>query len=288
MKLYTNMITDILSLVCYKNGSYIPIKDAGPSLLDFGFIHSDATYDVIKLVKGSPFLFEDHYQRFLASTKFYDLSLLEKEQLLQVIDNLVRINKIDTGFIWLISWRGTPITGNPRDINSCEKHLVVYIKPYYNFNTTNTANVVLYNKHNRIPDSSFGQQYKNFAWIDLTLAQRYAYSMNADTAILLNAEDCITEGPGFGVGFIFNGVVKVPKKDVLHSVTIKQIERICNRVNIPFEFADIHCTDSFKCDEMFLASTSGGVIPVSMYNGRPLNNHCIINTIQSEYIKSQT
>jgi branched-chain amino acid aminotransferase len=276
-------MTDLTDMTCYKDGQYTALKNAGPSMLDFGFIHSDATYDVMKLVDGKIFLFDDHYDRFFASTMFYDLRTETKEEIAEIVKHLAEVNEVQTGFVWLMSWRGTPKSGNPRDLHSCPKHFVVYIKPYYNFNTDNSATVVLYTGHTRVPDDSFGQQYKNFAWQDLTLAQRHAISKGADTALLLNRDKNITEGPGFGVGFVFNGVVKVPKKDVLHSVTIKQVERICKKLSIPFEYTDINCVDSFKCDEMFLASTSGGVIAVSSYNDIRLTNNNIVKVLQNEY-----
>jgi len=274
---------DMLEMICYKDDQYIVLKDAGPSLLDFGFIHSDATYDVMKLINGKLFLFDDHYDRFSLSTEFYDLENKHKDKILEIINYLASVNNISSGFVWLMSWRGVPTSGNPRDLKSCKKHFVIYVKPYYDFNSDNTASVVLYTGHYRIPDSSFGQQYKNFAWVDLTLAQRYAISQKADTAILVNSENKITEGPGFGVGFVFSGVVHVPNKDVLTSVTIKEIERICTKKQIPFCYTEIDALQSLQCDEMFLASTSGGVIPVSSYEGKKLTNENIVRILQDEY-----
>ena len=39
-------MNNVLDLIAYKNGEFLPLKDIGPSILDFGFIHCDATYDV--------------------------------------------------------------------------------------------------------------------------------------------------------------------------------------------------------------------------------------------------
>lgn len=276
-------MTEILDLICYKDGQYIKVKDASPTILDFGFIHSDATYDVIKLVNGKLFLFEDHYERFSNSTSFFGLENRSSDEILKAVKYLADINQITTGFVWLISWRGIPASGSPRDINGCPKHFVIYVKPYYDFNQNNTSTVVLYKNHYRVPDTSFGQQYKNFSWIELTLAQRYAISQSADTALLTNSENKITEGPGFGVGFVFDNSVVVPKHDVLHSITIKEIERICKEKGIAFYYDDIDASKSLECEEMFLASTSGGIIPVSSYEGRKIDNDNIVKVLQDEF-----
>ena len=48
-------MTDILKLIAYKDGEYKPLGEIGPSVLDFGFIHCDATYDVMPVYDGKAF-----------------------------------------------------------------------------------------------------------------------------------------------------------------------------------------------------------------------------------------
>ena len=40
-------MTNVLDLIAYRDGEYKPLREIGPSILDFGFIHCDATYDVL-------------------------------------------------------------------------------------------------------------------------------------------------------------------------------------------------------------------------------------------------
>ena len=51
-------MSNVLELTAYKNGEYMPLKDIGPSILDFGFIHCDATYDVMPVYNGNAFCFD--------------------------------------------------------------------------------------------------------------------------------------------------------------------------------------------------------------------------------------
>ena len=57
-------MTNVLDLVAYKNGEYKPLGEIGPSILDFGFIHCDATYDVMRGLSH----FDKHYKRFEANS----------------------------------------------------------------------------------------------------------------------------------------------------------------------------------------------------------------------------
>ena len=50
-------MTDVLNLIAYKNGEYKPLREIGPTILDFGFIHCDSTYDVMPVYDGRAFCY---------------------------------------------------------------------------------------------------------------------------------------------------------------------------------------------------------------------------------------
>ena len=69
-------MTNVLDLVAYKNGEYKSLGEIGPNVLDFGFIHCDATYDVMPVYNGKAFCYEKHLQRFKNSAERYGLTSL--------------------------------------------------------------------------------------------------------------------------------------------------------------------------------------------------------------------
>ena len=50
----------------FVDGELVPIAEAKISLLDWGFLHSDATYDVAHVWRGAFFRLDDHIERFFA------------------------------------------------------------------------------------------------------------------------------------------------------------------------------------------------------------------------------
>lgn len=46
--------------IAFMDGQYLPISEAKISVLDNGFLHSDATYDVAHVWKGAFFRLDDH------------------------------------------------------------------------------------------------------------------------------------------------------------------------------------------------------------------------------------
>lgn len=50
--------------VAFMDGQYLPIAEAKISVLDYGLLHSDATYDVAHVWKGAFFRLDNHLDRF--------------------------------------------------------------------------------------------------------------------------------------------------------------------------------------------------------------------------------
>ena len=53
----------------FVDGAYVAPEDARISIFDWGFLHSDATYDVAHVWRGRFFRLDDHLDRFFASMR---------------------------------------------------------------------------------------------------------------------------------------------------------------------------------------------------------------------------
>jgi len=250
----------------WKNNEYCTVKDLSISVLDFGLIHSDATYDVISIKgEGNRRLVDLHIERFIRSCKGWRLPVpYSKKELKEIVFELHERLGCDA-LIWLCTTRGTPKSGNPRDLNSCMFNVMAYAKPYYGFNKENEATVCLAKSVIRVPDAAIDQTYKNFAWNDLTKAQWEAIDRGYDTALLLSDKGYLTEGPGFNAFIIFDNVVMTSKTNRLSGITAKLVEEVCRANDIVFQYADITQYDLLRADDMFLTSTAGDIIRVIKY-----------------------
>ena len=248
-------MTNVLDLIAYKDGEYKRLKDIGPTILDFGFIHCDATYDVMPVYNGKAFCYERHLQRFKNSAKRYGLRLPDSEWAdpLEITRQLAKRNPIQNAFVWFLAWRGYPPSGNPRDLENCRTHFAMYIKPSYPIGRKPIINIALDEETKRVNDDYYGQTYKNMAWIELTMSQRNRPE-GSDTTVLVDVDGNITEGPGFNVGIVIDGKVYTADKNVLKGVTMSVVEDIVDLTRRPIskkEFID--------ADEVFITSSSGGV-----------------------------
>jgi branched-chain amino acid aminotransferase len=247
------------NLLCWHDGAIKPLNEVKVSPLDFGFIHSDATYDVMKSKNGKILFSDLHLDRFKESCKYFQFDY--NDQILPIAQQLLVMNELSDAFIWTINWRGTPPSGSPRDVTT-PQHSLIYVKPYYNI-SDNGLNLNIDKNHVRVPNLCYNQTYKNFGWIEFNLAQRNSIANGYDSVLLLNVNGYITEGPGFGVCFVRDGAVYTPLQDCLGSVTISVIESLCKENNIEFYRENIPADTISTFQECFVASTSGGITIVN-------------------------
>jgi branched-chain amino acid aminotransferase len=263
----------MIDLIGYKNGEYLPLDQCGPSILDFGFIHCDATYDVMPIYNGKAFCLDRHLNRFVASADYYKLKLPDVYYL-GIIRELYKRNPIDNAFVWFMVWRGYPESGNPRDIENAPINFAMYIKPSYPLKVDGAPMNVELSHGLRVNDSYYWQQSKNMAWIEFTQSQLIR-GPSYDTVVLQDGNGYITEGPGFNVGFVWEDYIYTPLNNCLQGVTMSVVEDICED---NFERCNIKIDMWSWADEIFLTSSSGGITKTQRSYG-------MTEWLQEEYIK---
>jgi branched-chain amino acid aminotransferase len=268
----------LTNLICWQNGEYKPLGSVSISPLDFGFIHSEATYDVLRIKDGKIMFLDLHLNRYTNSCTYFHFTPMQNVG--TIANKLIEENNIKDAFLWLISWRGIPPSGSPRDISAPQNNLM-YVKPYYGI-SSNGLSLCIDRKHKRTPDVSHNQEFKNFSWIEFNLAQRNSIDRGYDSALLLTIDDYISEGPGFGVCFVKDNKVITPAKDCLKSITIEVVESLCKKLNLIFERCDITEQEALNADEAFICSTSGGITPITKLDEKLYDNKVTL-TLKKEY-----
>lgn len=258
------------SCIAFGNGEYRPLGETSISILDLGLIHCDSTYDVCHVWEGNFFRLDWHLDRFFQSAQGIRLPLpLNRTEITNIMSNCVAKSQLKNAFVWMLATRGIPKSGNPRDFASCETKFFAYAKPYYGITAGQEFQkpVTLYiSPRVRFPKNSMDPIYKSFHWGDLTAAQFESLDHGAETAVLVDLDGNITEGPGFNVFCVKDNVVITPKNGVLEGITRKAIIEICKESKISIQLRNPSPKEFESADEVFLSSTAGGLTPVSHVN----------------------
>ena len=263
----------------YVHAHFVPIAEATISVLDWGLTRSDATYDVVHVRDGRFFRLGDHLDRFERSMRKRRLAIPEDRARIEaILHRVVALTGLRDAYVAMVALRGRPRIGGSRRPQDCEPHLIAYALPWIDVITPEVqargAHVWIASVP-RVPDASFDPTVKNYMWGDLETGLLEAHDHGFDTAVLCDAQGLVTEGPGFNIFVVKNGVVFTPRHGSLRGITAKSVLELCSELGIPAEVADIPRTMLENADEVFLATTAGGVMPASrvgthiMGNDRP-------------------
>jgi len=261
--------------VAWIEGQFVPVGEARIPILDWGFTRSDVTYDVVHVWKGSFFRLDDHLDRFERSCAKLRLQPpLDRAGVRGVLFDCVRLSGLRDAYVEMLCSRGQPRPGS-RDPRECRNTFMAFAIPFVWVIKPEVqergAHLVITDVP-RIPPQSVDPTVKNFHWGDLTRALFQAYDAGGDTAVLVDLAGNISEGPGFNVFMVRDGRVTTPDGSCLQGITRASVAELCAELDIPFELGTVSPASLRDADEVFLATTAGGVMPVSRVDDRILGN----------------
>lgn len=266
----------------YANGAayvgrrFVPIEEASLPVTDWGFTRSDAVYDVVHVYKGGFFRLDDHLDRFTRSMEKRRLSPPEDRARIEaILHRCVALSGLRDAYVGMVCSRGRPRVAGSRRPQDCDNHLIAYAIPWIDVipkDVQERGAHLWIASTPRVPDASVDPTVKNYQWSDLTSGLFEAHDNGFDTAILCDADGFVTEGPGFNVFVVKDGRVLTPDRGSLHGITRKSVLELCEAMGIDGGVASIPRSALEDADEVFTATTAGGVMPVSRVGRRILGN----------------
>ena len=267
--------TDNSAGVAYVRGQYLPIAEAAVPITDWGFLRSDATYDVVTVWDGAFFRLDAHLERFMHSCQRFRLDPGRSvEEIVVVLEQCVQLSGLRRSYVEMIVTRGQPPWGS-RDPRQAVNQFYAFAVPYVWIASEEQRQRGLHlqvSDVQRIPPGSVDPKAKNYHWNDLTMGLLGALDAGADTVLLSDAAGNVVEGPGFNVFCVSQGVILTPNEGMLEGVTRRTVIEMAQSLDLPLEQRALSRAELMAASEVFLSSSGGGVLPVSRVNGRAIGS----------------
>jgi branched-chain amino acid aminotransferase len=260
----------------YLDGRYMPVGEAAIPITDWGYRRSDVTYDVVGVWQGCFFRLDDHIRRFRASMNALRLKPAESDaDIRAVLHRCVALSGLRDAYVAVDCLRGRPPRGKPYHPAYARNYLAAFAVPWISLLPPEImargAHLIVAAAL-RIPPRSVDPRAKNFHWADLTRGQFEAHDRDADFCVLLDDDGNVTEGAGFNVFTVSNGRIATPASGVLEGITRRSVIELCQDLGVPVEVRPVPVAELRDADEIFLATTAGGVMPASRIDGRIMGN----------------
>ena len=259
--------------IAWIDDNFIQLSDAKISILDWGFLRSDATYDVVHVWKGRFFQLDKHINRFFESTKKLRMPCkLDRHELKQILARCVEKAKLDNAYVEMIQTRG--VSPNfVRDPRQATPRVMAFAVPFgwiLKQEDFEKGLDVLLTDIKRIPPSSVDPTIKNYHWMDLVTGMLDAYEKGNDTAILVDEKNNITEGPGFNLFCINSSGIFTPDHGVLEGITRQSVFDLAQELHLPITRKSISVEELYTAEELFATSTAGGIMPITKVSGKKI------------------
>ena len=237
------------------DGAYVPIAEAKIPILDWGFLRSDCTYDVVHVWGGRFFRLDHHLDRFGKNVEALRLRLpYSRDEIREILMRLMRLTGLRDAYVELICTRGVPPKGS-RDPRQCENRFCAFVSAIP-----------------RIPPQSVNPRIKNFHWGDMNRALFEAFEEGCDLPVLVDYDGNIAEGPGFNVFMVKEGTVTTPEGTCLDGITRQTALDLLAVQNAKVVIGAFSPAALRAADEAFITSTAGGIVPVTRIDHRPLGD----------------
>lgn len=259
----------------YVNGEYLPENEARVSIFDRGFLMADGVYEVTSVLDGKLIDFDGHAVRLQRSLDELDMrNPISKDDLLEVHRELVRLNGINEGMIYLQITRGAP---EDRDFAFPDPDTTPQTVVLFTQNKPGLADNPAAKRGMKvisIEDIRWGRRdIKTVQLLYPSMGKMMAKKAGADDAWMVQ-DGFVTEGTSNNA-YIVKGnkiITRAKSKDILHGITRAAVLRFAQEAQMEVEERNFTIEEARAADEAFITSASTFVMPVVEIDGVALGD----------------
>ena len=254
----------------YVNGEYLPENEAKISIFDRGFLMADGVYEVTSVLDGKLIDFDGHAKRLERSLNELDMphpAVLP--DLLEVHRELVRLNGIEEGMIYLQITRGAP---GDRDFvfpdpETTEPTVVLFTQNKPGLADSQAAKKGI--KVISIDDQRWARRdIKTVQLLYPSMGKMMAKAAGVDDAWMVE-DGFVTEGTSNNA-YIVKGDTIITRhlgNEILHGITRAAVLRFAREAQMKVEERSFTIDEAKAADEAFITSASTFVMPVVEIDG---------------------
>jgi len=257
------------------NGKFFDKTEAKVSVYDHGLLYGDGVFEGIRVYHGKVFRLKQHMDRLYDSARSIWLEIpMSKDALTAAVEETVRVNEKQNGYIRLVVTRGAGTLG--LDPRKCDPQMIVIVDDislypqelYENGLEIITAATI------RSHPAALSPRVKSLNYLNNILAKIEAIRGGCLEALMLNHKGEVAECTGDNVFVVKNGQIRTPPIDagILEGVTRNAVMELATAAGMDVREMVLTRHDIFTADEFFLTGTAAEIIPVVKCDGRPIGN----------------
>src|SRR5918992_2859614 len=212
-----------MSRQIYISGKFVPQEDAKISVFDHGLLYGDGVFEGLRSYGGKVFRLREHIIRLYESAKAIWLEIpMSQDAMCDAVNESVRVNKIDDGYVRLVVTRGAGTLG--LDPNRCSNPQVIIIADaisLYPKELYERGLEIVTVSVQRTHPAALNPRIKSLNYLNNILAKIEGLQAGCIEALMLNHKGEVAECTGDNIFLVRNNVLLTPPTDagILAGVT---------------------------------------------------------------------
>ena len=256
--------------ICHLNGQYLPLSEARVSPLDRAFLFGDAVYEVVPVFGGRPFRLRQHLDRLARSLEGIRMAPpLSHPEWSALCRELIERNGGGAQYLYMQVTRGAEFGRNHAWPDGLKPTIFAYATaleaPSPQMLERGVSAVTA-------ADTRWARRdIKSTALLANILLKKLAVDAGAFETILIERGE-LTEGTSTTVHVVVGGLIRTPPNSARSrpGTTRDVVRELAVRLGIGSENVPVSESQLRAADEIWLAVSTRGVLPVTTLDGRPV------------------
>ena len=242
--------------IYYIDGAFVPASQAVIPVDDLAVLRGYGVFDLVRTYGGKPFFLKEHIERLRNCAAEIGLHMpwTTRELTGIVKKTLAKNSHRESNIRIVVTGGSSPDFTTPQD----KPRLLVLVSPLPELPETWYSDGV---KIITRVTERFKPGAKSINYIPATVALEEARRKGAIEALYLDRQDFVLEGTTSNIFAFVGQTLITPGRDILSGIT-RQVVLAVAAEQFEVEIRDISRQELLQADEVFIAGTNKGVVPV--------------------------
>jgi branched-chain amino acid aminotransferase len=269
--------------VIWLNGELVPWREAKAHVLVHSLHYGNSVFEGERIYNGKVFELTKHSARLIKSAKMlaYDLPY-SVEELDAATKLVVKENKLDSGYVRPLAWRGPEVIGV--SAQGTKVHVMIAAFPWGAYYEQKAIKLITSRWKRPSPESSPAGSKAAGLYIICTLAKDEALASGYQDALMHDYKGRLSEATGANLFLLIDGELHTPTTEtILDGITRQTVIALARKRGIKVVEREIWPDELARASEVFLTGTAVEVQPVSLIDKREYPVGPVTLQLQADY-----
>ncbi len=269
------------------DGKLTPWREVRMHVLTHALHYGSAVFEGERIYDGRVFRLSAHSARLINSARLLDYELpWTREQIDEATRAVVKANKLQSGYIRPIAWRGSEVLG----VSGIGTSVHLAIAPWDQEGKLSIQardsgiNVTMAKYRRPSPETAPGHAKVAGLYVICGIEKDRALKAGFDDALMLDWKGRLAESTGANIFLVVDGTVVTPTpENFLDGITRRAVMGMAKKRGLAVEERTVMPEELARASEVFLSGTAAEIVPVGSVDGHHYQAGPVARTLMADF-----